>query len=241
MDMQVNKINPIDNNLSLYKVREVITSNNITCEQKIQFLKKNRAEITQIVENKISGSEFETIMKNRPLILFRPLKNSYTKIGDKKLLAIALGISPKDVDNYIDNVTLRISSIQDLKALNISKDEYEQTKIYVFRHGTKEQVINYLDYELTHAKDILTLLYHTLAYNSGGVADYFIRPLHRLDNKTMLRIYNVIDKNLKTICTAGKIVDVQAQETAEWALARIYTIQNNQRLRNALKLKQSLE
>ena len=40
---------------------------------------------------------------------------------------------------------------------------------------------------------------------------------------------------------AGVITDVQAQETAECVLTRIYTIQNNQILRNALKLKNELE
>ena len=57
----------------------------------------------------------------------------------------------------------------------------------------------------------------------------------------MLGIYNVVDKNLKSSRISGKISDVQAQETAEWALARIYKIQNNQRLINAIKLKKTLE
>jgi hypothetical protein len=131
--------------------------------------------------------------------------------------------------------------MQDINTMGISKDNYEEVKTYIFRHGEKEQVINFLDYELSHAKNILHVLYHTLEYNSGGVADYFIRPIHRLDNGTMLGIYNVVDKNLKAGRASGKISDVQAQETAEWALARIYKIQNNQRLQNAIKLKKELE
>ena len=237
---KIDKINPVGN-LDLYKVREVITSSKITTDQKIKFIKKNHSEISHLVDEKISSSDFKTIMNNRPLILFKPLKNSYTKAGDKKLLAIALGIKPNEVNNYIKNINLQVRSMQDINTMGISKDNYEEVKTYIFRHGEKEQVINFLDYELSHAKNILHVLYHTLEYNSGGVADYFIRPIHRLDNGTMLGIYNVVDKNLKAGRASGKISDVQAQETAEWALARIYKIQNNQRLQNAIKLKKELE
>lgn len=237
---KIDKINPVGN-LDLYKVREVITSSKITTDQKIKFIKKNHSEISHLVDEKISSSDFKTIMNNRPLRLFKPLKNSYTKAGDKKLLAIALGIKPNEVDNYIKNINLQVRSMQDINTMGISKDNYEEVKTYIFRHGEKEQVINFLDYELSHAKNILHVLYHTLEYNSGGVADYFIRPIHRLDNGTMLGIYNVVDKNLKAGRASGKISDVQAQETAEWALARIYKIQNNQRLQNAIKLKKELE
>jgi hypothetical protein len=237
---KIDKINPVGN-LDLYKVREVITSSKITTDQKIKFIKKNHSKISHLVDEKISSSDFKTIMNNRPLILFKPLKNSYTKAGDKKLLAIALGIKPNEVDNYIKNINLQVRSMQDINTMGISKDNYEEVKTYIFRHGEKEQVINFLDYELSHAKNILHVLYHTLEYNSGGVADYFIRPIHRLDNGTMLGIYNVVDKNLKAGRASGKISDVQAQETAEWALARIYKIQNNQRLQNAIKLKKELE
>ena len=237
---KIDKINPVGN-LDLYKVREVITSSKITTDQKIKFIKKNHSEISHLVDAKISSSDFKTIMNNRPLRLFKPLKNSYTKAGDKKLLAIALGIKPNEVDNYIKNINLQVRSMQDINTMGISKDEYEEVKAYVFRQKKKEQVINFLDYELSHAKNILHVLYHTLEYNSGGVADYFIRPIHRLDNGTMLGIYNVVDKNLRAGRASGKISDVQAQETAEWALARIYKIQNNQRLQNAIKLKKELE
>ena len=243
MSIRVDKIEDINSvgNLDLYKVREVMVSGKITTEQKIQFLKKNHSEISHLAEEKISGADFKKIMGNRPLKLFRPLANSYTKAGDKKLLAMALGIKPMSVDGYIKNITLQVRSMQNLDVMGLSKDKYEEIKTYVFRHGTKEQLINYLNYELNHAKDILKMLYHTLEYNAGGVADYFIRPIHRLDNGTMLGIYNTIDKNLKLSRNAGKITDVQAQETAEWALARIYKIQNNQQLQNAIKFKKALE
>ncbi|MBP3846562.1 hypothetical protein J6I39_02305 [bacterium] len=243
MSIRIEKIDNINyiGNLDLYKVRQILGSNKITADQKIKFIKKNHSEIFHLAEQKISSTDFKTIMDNRPLKLFRPLKNSYTKAGDKKLLAIALGIKPMEVDGYVKNINLQVRSMQDLNSIGISPDKYEEVKTYVFRHGTKEQLINFLDYELAHAKNIIKVLYHTLEYNSGGIADYFIRPIHRLDNTTMLGIYNVVDKNLKSSRISGKISDVQAQETAEWALARIYKIQNNQRLINAIKLKKTLE
>ncbi len=243
MSIRIEKIDNINyiGNLDLYKVRQILGSNKITADQKIKFIQKNHSEILHLAEQKISSTDFKTIMDNRPLKLFRPLKNSYTKAGDKKLLAIALGIKPMEVDGYVKNINLQVRSMQDLNSIGISPDKYEKVKTYVFRHGTKEQLINFLDYELAHAKNIIKVLYHTLEYNSGGIADYFIRPIHRLDNTTMLGIYNVVDKNLKSSRISGKISDVQAQETAEWALARIYKIQNNQRLINAIKLKKTLE
>lgn len=236
---KISRIRPVGN-LDLYKVREVLASSQISSDQKIKFIRHNHAEISHLVEEKISSDDFKIIMDNRPLELFKPFKNSYTKAGDKKLLAIALGIKPNEVDNYIKNVNLQVRSMQDLNVMGLSKDNYKEVKTYVFRHGTKEQLINFFDYELSHAKNVLKMLYHTLEYNSGGVADYFIRPIHRLDNGTMLGIYNVIDKNLKSSRSAGKISDVQAQETAEWALARIYQIQNNQSFHNAIKLRKEL-
>ena len=77
---KIDKINPVGN-LDLYKVHEVMTSSKITTEQKIQFLKKNHSEIKHLADEKISGSDFKMMMKNRPLKLFRPIKNSYTKAG----------------------------------------------------------------------------------------------------------------------------------------------------------------
>lgn len=216
--------------LDLYRVREVLTSNNITRTEKIRFIETNHAEIKRLADEKISGVDFQIIMENRPLIPGRPLKNGYTRIGDKKILAIALGIKPINVDAYVKNLTLQIRSMQDLDALGISKDDYEKVKTYVYRNGTKSQVIDHLDYELSNTKNILQLLYQTLEYNTGGVADYFLYPIHRLDNNTMLKVYNTIDKNLKSSCSKGHITDIQALDTAEWALARIYEIQNNQHI-----------
>ena len=243
MSIQIDKIGKTDiiGDIDLYRVHEIMVSGEIPADQKVQFLKKNYSKISNLADKKISSNEFRKIMNDRPLEIYSPIKNSYTKAGDKKLLAIALGIPTKDVDKYVKNLSSHVHLMHDLKSIGVPKSKYDEVKIYVFRHGTKEQVIDYLDYELAHAKNILKMLYHILRYKSGGVADYFFRPAHKFDNLTLLKVYNTIDKNLQLNKLAGKINDVQAQETAELVLARIYEIQNNQKIKNAIKLKHELE
>jgi len=124
--------------------------------------------------------------------------------------------------------------------LGITEDVYKTIRTHVYRMGSKKQVIINLDYELHHAANITKVLYHTLDYNSCGVANYFMFPHRRLDNSTLLKVYNVIDKNLKLHCATGKISEADSLQTAEWALARIYDIQNNQHLHNMVKLKHEL-
>ena len=56
----------------------------------------------------------------------------------------------------------------------------------------------------------------------------------------MLKVYNVIDKNLKSCSESGRISESNALNTAEWALAKIYEIQNNQHFQNVIKLRKEL-
>jgi len=235
MTMKVEKIDSLD----LAAVRKVLTSSEITDTQKTQFLRTNKSEILSLVETKISGTEYEALMANRPLIKFKPLKNSLTKAGDKKLLAKTLNIKPILVDSYISDATTYLKSTEGYG--KYSKDELEAIKTYVYRHGTKQQVIDFLDYELTYAKDVLTTLYHTLDYHSGGVADYFIRPIHRMDNVTMYNIYNTVDKHLRKCEESGEIDAQTNRQISEWALAKIYSIQNNSKLINAIKTYRKLK
>ena len=235
MDLKVNKIDSLD----LSTVRKVLTSPKISDTDKIQFLRANKGKITTLVEAKISSSEFKGIMSNRPLMKFKPLKNSFTKVGDKKLLAKTLDIKPSLVDAYIQDATTYIKSTEGFG--KYSKDELEAIKTYVYRHGTKQQVVDFLDYELTYAKDVLTVLYKTLEYHTGGVADYFIRPIHRMDNNTMYNLYNTVDNNLRR-CEDCGLIDAQTnRQISEWALAKIYTIQNNSKLINAVKTYRKLK
>ena len=181
----------------------------------------------------ITDSEFNEMMSHRPIVKFKPVKNSLTKAGDKILLAKTLGIAPSEVNDYIKNVS---DAMQDVNRLSfLPKDRIDAIKTYVFRHGSKDDLVVFLNYELTKSKNLLKTLYTTLDYYSGGVADYFIRPIHRMDNKTLIKIYNVIDKNLKASEQEGKITKEENLKAAKWALYRIYTIQNNNKLINAVK------
>ena len=78
-------------------------------------------------------------------------------------------------------------------------------------------------------------MYRTLKYHTGGVADYFIRPVHKMSNNTMIQLYNVIDKNMQSAVEKGSITEEEYNKTARWALVRIYDIQNNSKLINAIK------
>ena len=75
----------------------------------------------------------------------------------------------------------------------------------------------------------------TLEYHKGGVADYFIRPVHRMSNKTMIKMCKVIDKNIKSAMESGDITKEKYDEAAQWALVQIYNSQNTSKLINAIR------
>ena len=210
-----------------------MASTKISDAQKAQFITQNQPQIKQIMDAKISDSEFKDMMGKRAIIKFRPLKNSFTKKGDKLLLAKALEVNPSDINGYIKKVSNVIGNVEDLNFL--SKDKVEMIKTYVYRHGSKDEVVNFLDYELMHAKNKMKTLHKTLTYYTGGVADYFIRPIHRMDNKTLIKIYKIINKHIQESYANGDISDIDNKKLAKWALIRIYKIQNNSKLINAIK------
>ena len=57
----------------------------------------------------------------------------------------------------------------------------------------------------------------------------------RMDNKTLIKIFQIINKNIKQSKSTGQLSDVRAKKLAKWALIRIYQIQNNSKLINAIK------
>lgn len=230
------KITKIDN-LDFETLYKILSSNKITETQKSQFIIKNRPEIAKLVEIKISGMDYQSIMQKRSLQKFRPLKNSFTKRGDKIILAKALNINPSEVPNFIKKAT---DSIQLGNLDFLSPERVDMIKTYVYRHGSKDELVTFLDYELTKSKDKIKTLYRTLEYHSGGVADYFIRPIHRMDNKTLIKVYNVIDKHVKASKSIGLINDAESKKIALWALKQIYIIQNNSKLINAIKTYKTL-
>lgn len=227
----MDKINPVSS-IDYIKIHEVLSSPSLTNGQKAEFIKMNSSEIKSTLKLEITKDEFKQLMTNRPLIRFRPLKNSFTKKGDDILLAQSLGIETTDVKKYINSIIDMNFEIQ----TDADKTNIDKLRTYVYRHGTKEQVIAFLENELSDVKNVLKSLYHTLDDNSGGVADYFMRPIHRMDNNTMRRLYNTIDKSLKASADAGYMDDAKLRETSEWALVRIYQIQNNSRVLRACKI-----
>ena len=226
--MKVYDIGTIDFN----KIYKIMRSSKLTVAQKEKFVRNHSLEIKGVMKTKLTSSEFTQIMNNRPLIKYRPLKNSFTKAGDKKILAQTLGVPTTQVTAYITETTKNLNT---KKVGNIQTDKLDTIKTYVYRHGSKDELVAFLDYELQKAKDITKALYKTLEYYSGGVADYFIRPIHRMDNKTLIKIFQIINKNIKQSQSTGQLSDVRAKKLAKWALIRIYQIQNNSKLINAIK------
>ncbi len=230
--MEVSAINSITP-ITLLKVHEVLTSNKISQREKTDFIRHYKTEIQEAVDVKLSGTEFKWIMSKRPLQKFKPFRNSLTKRGDKILLAETLGIEPCEVDDYISNVE---DALRDVDSLGfLSKDKLDAIKTYVYRHGSKDDIVEFLDYELTSTTDLLKTLYRTLDYHTDGIADYFIRPIHKMSNLTMIKLYNVIDKHLKNAQKSGAISEEEYYKVAKNVLIRIYQIQNNSKFINAIK------
>ena len=226
-DFSISAISP----LTTLKLQKILTSNKLTNQQKAQFMRKHSVEIKNIMNSEISKGEFAQMMKNRPLIRFRPFKNSFTKRGDRKLLAQALGIKENEINKYITNIIDNNFDIKhDVTASNIDK-----VKTYVYRHGTKDEVVEFLRYELSDVQNALTKLYKILDDNSGGLCEYFSRPIHRMDNITLGKLYNTIDKSLHASYEAGYLPKEKLNSTSQWALVRIYQIQNNSKLIRAYK------
>ena len=220
-------------NLDFKRLMQVLSSSEITEKQKTEFVQKNKPQVEKIMTLKISGMDYKTLMQKRELKKFRPIKNSFTKKGDKLILAKALNINPSEVNDYIKRTSSIINNINDIDFL--SPDKIEMLKTYVFRHGSKDELVNFLDYELKKSKNIVKSLYKNLEYYSGGVADYFIRPIHRMDNRTLIKVFNVINKNIKQKTLEGNISEAESEKLAKWALIKIYKIQNNSKLINAIK------
>ena len=227
--MSVNKIESISNrSLDLYSLYHIMSSPKLDDYQKLEFVRKNRQEIKNLMARKISSPEFFNMMQNRPLIKFRPLKNSYTKAGDKILFAKSMDILPSQVGDYIKNVTSAMADINQMGKLPM--DKMDTIKTYVYRHGSNEQVATFLDYELKTSKDMLKTLQTTLDYGTGGAADHYVRPIHRMTNKVLLNMFNIINDNLKAAEASGIISAGKKESIAHEVLVRLYSIQYDQKI-----------
>ena len=237
------RIEPIDaidslsrpaDTLTIYKV---LSSQKISNADKCRYIRQHSDEIEDIAKNEISKEEFDYLMQNRPLIRFKPLKNSFTKHGDDILFAKSVGIDKSEINGFISGIIGSNFAIHNRQEW----DNIEKTKSYVYRHGTKEQIVKFLEYELSDVKNVLDILYKTLDENSGGIAGYFSRPVHRMDNKTLTSIYRVIDNSLKNSMNAGYMDNEEYLRNSQKALIRIYEIQNNSRIIKAYHAYQDLK
>lgn len=231
--MKIEAVEPIDT----YSIYKILASEKISNSEKYEYIKKHSSQIADIVKSEITKEEFEYLMQNRPLIKFKPFKNSFTKQGDDELFAQSVGIDKKEIKYFINGIIESNFAIHDRQEW----DKIEKSKSYVYRHGTKSQVVKFLEYELSDVKNVLDILYKTLDENSSGIAGYFSRPIHHMDNKTLKSIYRTIDKSLKNSMNAGYINNEEYLRNSEMALIRIYQIQNNQKIIKAFHAYQNLK
>ena len=90
------RISPVDP-LTVYSVQKVLRATHLTNGQKVDFMRKNSCQITSLFNTRINSEEFKAIMQNRPLEVLKPIKNSFTKRGDKKILAKTLEVEPNEI------------------------------------------------------------------------------------------------------------------------------------------------
>lgn len=192
----------------------------------------------------LSRAEYAMIMKNRPLIKYRPIKNLFTKKGDKVLLAKGLGIEVQDVDRIINTIIDNNFIVDNINYINdehwermfhVDENTIQMIRTYVYRHGKKEQVLKFLDNELSDMKLILKKLYHNLNSELDSVEGFYSRPCHILDNVSARRLYDNVSKRLIEAKTGGFITDEQHLTAINDTLKWIYKIQNNSDIKKAFK------
>ncbi len=229
--------------IRLYEAAKLSQASRIQSEVKEETKKYLELELK---ENKahISRAQYSMMLKNRPLLNYRPIKNSFTKKGDQQLLAHSLGISIYDIDkliNHIIETEFENSQYEYYDELHwrrmhdVDEETKEITKDYVMRHGTKEQVLEYLKWHLHHAGNILDALYFNLESDLLSLNQYYLRPCHMLDSVSANNLYDTIHKELKNAHNKGDITMEQnlkaAQDTLDW----IYKIQTASGIQRALR------
>lgn len=228
--MEISRLDGIVLNLHiLYKIMD---SQQLTDIQKTEFILNNRLKIKEVMKSELNENDFLYLIENRKLEKFRPLKNSSTKWGDKLILAKALNIPVSALPQYIQNIT---ETINDINKLNVPQSTMKLLKTYVFRHGNTKELVTFFDYELKTAKDKVKTLFHTLEYNTAGIADYFVRPIHKMSNKTLVSLFQVINNNLELAISNKEISPTEKENIAKIALTKLYNIQHNSKLINAIK------
>ena len=158
------------------------------------------------------------------------------------MLANGLDIPLDKVDDYIERVIaeaiLKFDDAEEekqKKLLETKEKNIELVEEYVFRHGTKEEMLAFLENEMANQKLILKKLYKILDDNVGTLYKYFERPCHLLDNATAVKMYKIINRGLDEAQKAGYIDENVNIEASKWALKQIYLIQSNYKFLNAVK------
>lgn len=226
---------PID----VYSLHHILAAQALTDVQKLEFLKRHSSEVKGILEIELGTEDFNKIMANRPLMIFRPIKNVFTKAGDRVMLAKTLEIPPNELDAFLKKAVKILPKRNE--ASSVSEDKLHAVKTYIFRHGSQEQVIKFLDFELSRSKDIKKTLRQTLSYTKGGVADYFARPIHKMKDKTLIGLFETVCKNLSECQKSGELSENEVLTISRVVLARIYQLQENSKFKNSAKLKKKIE
>ncbi len=270
---QTQQNSPLSSDLQAQKLEELKKNQEITKTQQI----KQSPNDTVVKGNYtpslcISKKEYESIVNKRPLIKFRPLRNSFIKSSDKNLLAQSLGIPVSDVDTVIKQTInyltyMNPNSIyydpskmkdemymaEDFKKTMLEKQmlystdaeaqEYlyykEQGDLigpYVYRHGSKDELLGYMKYQLSEAKSALKQLYNIVDNEAGGLYSYFERPIHMLDNRSVIKMQKIIKTGLSEAKNQGYLTQDMYDQNVDWALQKIYAIQSNTSLREALRV-----
>jgi len=228
-DLAISQINQLNQmSIDVYSMRKILLSDTLTDVQKVNFMQHRSGDIKALMEIELSSDEFNLVMHNRPLLIYKPIKNAFTKRGDKIIMARALGIPEGEIDTYLQKIARNYNKIGSLDFLPPNQVKILQT--YAYRHGTKKTLMRFFDNELANATNLSKTLQKTMSYNTGGVADYFSRPIHRMDNQMFVNMFGIIAKRIDEAKTNNKISETDAVELSIWALQQLYVLQNNSKL-----------
>lgn len=241
--MEINPLEPVQTDMvrNINRIDPVDVKKFVVNESEMHALKNGTSRFH------LSRAEFALIMKNRPLIKYRPLKNSFTKRGDMKILAGALEIKPSWIDGLIDRIiendfedNMEYSSIDGKweKTNHIDENKLQMIRTYVYRHGKKEAMLKFFGNEIQNTKNLMQTLYRNFNSQLDGVSGYFSRPIHVLDSETVKILQNQIYARLDEAHAAGNITDEDRLEAAQYFLNWIGKIQGDsavQRLYREMK------
>ena len=250
------------------KITESSQIHYLQTEKTRDLLEKNHYTSSLLISKK----EYGAMMRHRPLIKFRFIKNSFIKRGDLALLADSLNV-PKNMVNTVINDTINYMLYINPDSMYYNPEKYKQDEYmqmlikndclekkiildaekeeeeknyyreradliepYIYRHGSKKQLTEYMKLELSDAKSALKKLYNILDTEGRGLLSYFARPIHVCDNRTLKKMQHIVKDGLANARDKGYITDDVYEQNVEWAIQKIYDIQSDNNLRSILKI-----